>query len=104
MTKIEKLFTTIFGNLAVYTFTLMGILLSQYAPLLLQQGKISATVQGIRLAISAVIALYIVTTDEGHGEPDGKQKNWKRRMSHAFTQGYTWNGLLGIASQAAAGQ
>jgi hypothetical protein len=89
--------------IGVYVCTLLGILLSQYAPLLLKQGQLNTTIEWARLVISAAVALYVVASDEGKGDPEGRKRNLKRRLSNAFAAGYVWNGMLGLAGQAAGG-
>jgi hypothetical protein len=101
MPKAKKWLADTFEAVGVYFFTFLGIVLSQYAPLLLKQGKIDTPFEWIRLAISAAIAFYIVATNEATGDPDGKRNNLKHRLAHSFAQGYAWNGMIGIAGQAA---
>lgn len=101
MSRLTKAIGRFFEAFGVYLFTLIGILLSQYAPLLLKQGTIDTPFEMIRLGISAVVAFYIVATDETTDDPEGKKKNLKRRLAHAFTHGFTWNSIIGIAGQAA---
>ena len=99
--SIKKMWSYVVQTLGVYFFTFLGIVLSQYAPLLLKEGSIDTPFQWIRLGISAAIALYIVVTDETQGDAAGKAANLKKRLSTAFAHGYMWNGLMGLAGQAA---
>lgn len=88
-------------DLGVYFATLCGVLISQYAPLLLKQGPISAPFEWLRLGISAIVAFYVVISDESGGDREGKRANFKRRVASAFAHGIAWNTLMGIAGQAA---
>lgn len=90
-------------DVAVYAATFLGVLLSQYAPLLLEHGPINTTFEWLRLAISAVIAFYIVVSGESGGDREGKRANVRRRLAAAFAHGIAWNTLVGIAGQAAGG-
>jgi hypothetical protein len=101
MPRIRKWVGDLFGAIGVYIFTFLGIILSQYAPLLLKQGIIDTPFEWIRLGISGAIAFYIIASDESEGDEEGKKRNLKKRLAHAFTHGYCWNGLLGLAGQAA---
>lgn len=89
------------SSLIVYLSTLLGILLSQYAPLLLSHQPISTTFQWIRLAISMAIAFYIMAGQESGGDIEGKAKNFKRRVANAMAHGISWNTIMGIAGQSA---
>jgi len=101
MVKVRKWLGAVVQAVGVYVFTLLGIMLSQFAPLLMEQGPIQTPFQWIRLFISAGLALYIVASEEGRGnDAEAKAANIKRRLATAFTHGYTWNGLLGLGAQA----
>ena len=89
------------SSIAVYLATLLGILLSQYAPLLLSHAPISTAFQWIRFGISAAMAFYLVVGQEQGGDPDGKAANFKRRIANAISHGMAWNTAIGIAGQAA---
>lgn len=104
MARMRKLLSDLIESIGVYIFTFLGILLSQYAPLLLTQGRIDTAFEWARLGISAAIAFYIVASDEGDGDAAGRARNLKKRLAHAFTHGFTWSGILGIAGQAAGNQ
>lgn len=85
----------------VYMATLVGVLLSQYAPLLISHAPIATTFQWIRLAISMGIAFYLVVGQEEGGDSEGKRKNFKRRVANALAHGMSWSSLIGIAGLAA---
>jgi hypothetical protein len=101
MTKFKKFWSALIQGLGVYICTLLGVLLSQYAPLLLRQGPINTPFQWVRLGISAAMALYIVSSDEGQGDQEAKKANLKRRLHSSFMSGMGWNAIMGIAGQAA---
>ena len=103
MTKFKKFWSDLVQGLGIYACTLFGVLLSQYAPLLLRQGRIDSTFQWVRLAISAVVALYVVSSDETQGDQEAKKSNLKRRVHAAFMSGMGWSAIMGIAGQAAGG-
>jgi len=101
MKKISTIIGDILESIGVYLFTLIGIFLAQYAPLLLKSEPVDTPFQWLRLALSAGVALYIVMTDEGTGDKEGKKANLKKRLAHSLTQGYMWAGLMGMAGQVA---
>jgi hypothetical protein len=100
MTKFRKLLADLFEEAGVYLFTLLGIVLSQYAPLLLQPGAINVSLGWVRFGISAGMALYLVARDEGEGDKEGRSKNLRKRLAGACAAGYMWNGIVGLAGQA----
>jgi hypothetical protein len=101
MARVKAIVERIVGGIGVYIGTLIGILLSQYAPLLLTSSRLDSTFDWVRLAISAAVALYIVGTDESAGDPAGKAAHWRRRLGNAFAHGVAWNSIIGIAGVAA---
>jgi hypothetical protein len=101
MPKAITILVKAFNAVAVYLATLVGILLSQYAPLLLSHARLDSTFDFVRLAISMAVAFYVVSQHESGGDEDGKKKNINRRLANAFAQGISWNTLMGIAGAAA---
>jgi hypothetical protein len=103
MRKAGKVFVSCLEGVGVYFCTFLGILLAQYAPLLMKQGSVDTTVEWVRLGLSAGIAFYVLAVEEGKGDEEGRRRNLKKRLCHAFTSGYAFNGLLGLAGQAVGG-
>jgi hypothetical protein len=101
MKKLSTVIGDIFEELGVYVFTLLGIMLNQYVPILLKQGTIDTPFQWIRLVVSSVLALYIVMKDESGGDPQGKKGNLRRRLAAAFSHGFMFNQMVDIVGQAA---
>ena len=101
MTKFRRVLGEVFEEIGVYLFTLIGIVLSQYAPMLIQSGEIRLGSQWLRLAVSAGMALYLVAKDESSGDKEGRAANLKKRLASAISSGYMWNGLVGLAGQVA---
>ena len=99
--KIITIIRNAFYGVAVYVATLIGILLSQYAPLLLTHNRLDSAFDFVRLAISAAVAFYIVANDESGGDEEGKRKNFRKRLGNAFAHGVAWNSIMGIAGAAA---
>lgn len=104
MTKLLKIITGAGSSIVVYLATLLGVLLSQYAPLLISHEPISTPFEWIRLGISAAMAFYLVVGQERGGDDEGKQKNFKRRVANAISHGIAWNSVIGIAGAAASAQ
>lgn len=101
MSELTKVLVSVTQDIGVYIATIIGILLAQYAPLLLKQGTIDTPFQWIRLAISAAVALYVVSSDEMQGDQEAKKANLKRRLHSAIMSGMGWSAIMGIAGQAA---
>ncbi len=100
MTKVGRFVENLFEGVGVYLFTFMGILLSQYGPMLGKRDPINVKLEWIRLAISAAMALYIVMKDESKGDAEGRKNNLKRRLGKAFSNGVSFNVISGIGIQA----
>ena len=101
MPKLLKVAEGIISAVGVYLATLVGILLSQYAPLLLTHNRLDSTFDFVRLAISAAVAFYVVFSQEQGGDEEGKRKNVGKRLANAFSHGIAWNSIMGIAGTAA---
>lgn len=84
----------------VYALTLMGVLMAQFLPLLKGTDDFDISVNGPRLLVASVVALYLVLQDEDtKGDPvakKGKKGALRRRLSAALTQGFTWSTLTGM--------
>lgn len=84
----------------VYFLTLTGVLMAQFLPLLKTAGDFELTVNGPRVLVASVVALYLVLQDEDvKGDPvarRGKKAALRRRLSSAITQGFTWSTLTGM--------
>jgi hypothetical protein len=84
----------------VYLLTLIGVLMAQFLPLLKAVEPFDLTVNGPRVLVASVVALYLVLQDEDtKGDPvarRGKKGAIKRRLSAALTQGFTWSTLTGM--------
>ena len=96
MPKLRAILENIASGVGVYFATFIGILLSQYAPLLLTHGQLDFVFDTVRTVISGVVAFYIVMNDEAGGDLEGKRKNLRKRIGAAFAHGVTWSTLIGI--------
>ena len=87
-------------DVLVYALTLIGVLMAQFLPLLKGSANFDITVNGPRLLVASVVALYLVLQDEDtKGDPvakKGKKGALKRRFSSALTNGFTWSTLTGM--------
>ena len=101
MKRITAILGAIWRGAVVYLATLVGIVLSQYAPLLLSHERIDTAFDWFRLGISCLIAFYLVAGQEEGGDEEGKRKHLKRRIANALAHGIAWNSILGIAGTAA---
>jgi hypothetical protein len=103
MTKFRKALTELFEGIGVYVMTFLGMMMAQYGPILMRPADTDLTLQWVRIGASAALAFAIVIQDEKTGDEEGKKANLKRRLSHAFTHGVTWNVIAGIGVQAIQG-
>lgn len=97
---ITKWFTEAWDEVLVYALTLLGVLMAQFLPLLKTSGDFEIAVNGPRLLVASVVALYLVLLDEDtKGDAvarKAKRANMRRRLSAALTQGFTWSTLTGM--------
>jgi len=100
MTKASRFLAGLLEGIGVYVMTFLGILTAQYGPILMRPADTDMKFQWVRIGASAAIALVVVIQDEKGGDEDGRRANLKRRLSHAFTHGVTWNVIAGIGVEA----
>jgi hypothetical protein len=103
MKKAQKFIGDLCEGIGVYVMTLLGILMAQYGPILMRPADTDLKLQWIRIGASAALAFAIVLRDERGGDEAGRKANLKRRLSHAFTNGVTWNVIMGIGVEAIQG-
>lgn len=84
----------------VYALTLLGVLMAQFLPMLKGSADFDIAINGPRLIVASVVALYLVLQDEDtKGDPvarKGKKGALRRRFSSALTNGFTWSTLTGM--------
>ena len=93
----------IFDDFLAYLLTIIGILLSNYLPLLKTTGHIQPDLDWWRVGISAIVALMIIGKQEAL-EPDetgnkskakeGRKKRFGVRMFNALSQGIAWATIM----------
>lgn len=94
----------ILDDFLAYALTIIGILASNYLPMLKTTGKISVEIDIWRVGIAAIVALLIVVKQEALDTNDreaskaGRKKNFGLRMANALSQGIAWNQLIQLAS------
>lgn len=95
-----KWITEFWDEAVVYALTLVGVLMAQFLPMLKGSGDFDIAINGPRLIVASVVALYLVLQDEDtKGDlvaRRGKKGALKRRFSSALTNGFTWSTLTGM--------
>lgn len=98
----------IIDDILAYILTIIGIIISNYIPLLKTSGTIHIEADWWRLAISAIVALMIIGKQETlmldeNGSTDkakaGRKKKFSLRMFNALSQGMAWAQLIDMASK-----
>jgi hypothetical protein len=88
-----------------YVLTIVGILLSNYIPLLKTTGIIDIKMDWFRIGISAIVAIMIIGKQEsleldetGSKEKSkaGRKKRFSIRMFNALAQGISWSTIMNI--------
>jgi hypothetical protein len=99
MNKIKKFWVKLFDildDVLAYILTIIGILCSNYLPLLRTNQKIDITIDWWRVALAAIVALMIIGKEESldvdeNGDTkkarEGRKKRFLMRMVNALAQG-----------------
>lgn len=102
MTMLRKIVKA-WSELLVYVFTGLGVLAEQLAPVLPTSSTIPVPKIGM-VIFCAVVAFLLCFWDErssGAKSPEaiqeGKRRTLRRRLTSAFTHGYTWQSLIPAA-------
>lgn len=110
MTKFKRFCNGLFDlldDVLAYILTIVGILCSNYLPLLKTNGHIDVQLDWWRVGLSAIVALLIIGKEEQlspdeSGSTDksrvGRKKRFTMRMINALAQGVMWSQLISIAS------
>jgi len=97
----------ILDDFLAYLLTIVGILISNYIPLLKTTNMINIQMDWFRVGISAIIALMIIAKQEtleldetGSKEKSkvGRKKRFLIRMFNALSQGIAWSTMINMAS------
>jgi hypothetical protein len=111
MSKIKaswNKFIDVVDDFLAYILTIVGIVISNYLPLLKTTGTIHIEADWWRLGISAVVALMLIGRQEAlvadeNGSTDkakaGRKKKFSLRMFNALSQGMAWAQLIDMASK-----
>lgn len=92
---IEK-FVDFLADFGIYSFSVIGILTSQYLPQFRQTGFIDLhPINWGTFVISCIIAFMISFSMDIGSDTDGARKNWKRRAAFALTNGAMWQTIIG---------
>lgn len=93
-------------DVLAYILTVTGILLSNGLSMLKTNDAIVLDMSPMRLVLSAIIALMVVTRQEAiPSEPtskaaakEGRRKNFGIRMGNAIAQGFMWSQLMNLGT------
>ena len=110
MAKLKKFFfwlADVLDDVLAYILTMIGILASNYLPLLKSMDSITVDVGIWKIILSAIIALMIVgkgeqldgtVSEEKVKSKAGRKKRFLLRMSNALAQGVMWSQLINAAA------
>jgi hypothetical protein len=111
MSKLKQFWNKVFDfldDILAYILTIIGIIVSNYIPLLKTSGTIHIEADWWRLGISAIVALMLIGKQEAlvadnEGSIDkakaGRKKKFSLRMFNALSQGMAWAQLIDMASK-----
>jgi hypothetical protein len=111
MSKIKaswNKFIDVVDDFLAYILTILGIMISNYLPLLKTSGTIHIETDWWRLGISAIVALMLIGRQETlvadeNGSIDkakaGRKKKFSLRMFNALSMGMAWAQLIDMASK-----
>ncbi len=110
MGKLKKFWHNtldILDDFLAYILTVVGILCSNYLPLLKTNQPIDITIDWWRIGLSAIVALLIIGKQENldvdsEGDTkksrEGRRKRFSLRMINALAQGIMWNQIIQLAT------
>jgi len=110
MAKIKALWKKIFDLLddfLAYLLTIIGILCSNYLPLLKTNEQIIINIDWWRFGLAAIMALLVIGKQEAldvdeSGDKikskEGRKKRFFSRMINALAQGVMWSQFMQLAS------
>ncbi len=99
--KFGERLTNFFYEISMFGFTTTGVLFSKYMPVIKaivlgSEESISFALPYRAQIIAAMVLALLVTyfLDKG-GDPEGKKRNFKRRMLSQFANGIMWHTIIG---------
>jgi len=105
MRKLTAKAIDLADDFLAYILTIVGILLSNYLPMLRTTGTIDVSIDLWRIGISAMVALIIIGRQEAIATDGdtakaraGRRRNFAPRMANALAQGIAWNTIVQLAS------
>jgi hypothetical protein len=90
----------VLDDVLAYILTIVGILLSNYLPVLKVTGHVDLHIDPWRVGIASLVALLVVTKQESLGGLDkeaskaGRRRNFGQRMASALSHGIAWNQIV----------
>jgi hypothetical protein len=87
----------VFDTVAMYFFTLAGVMIGKYIPLLREGTDFVITMQWSQLIVSCVVSFMLLTAAEQLGGADkrGKRKRFLWRAVAALSYGAFWYNIIG---------
>jgi hypothetical protein len=108
MGRFKKVWNKIFDvldDILAYILTILGIVFSNYLPLLKSPDPINISIGWWRIALAAMVALLVIGKQENldideSGSTDksraGRRKRFWARMMNAFAQGVMWSQIISL--------
>jgi len=92
----ERLAQTL-DTMAMYVFTLLGVLISKYLPLFREGKEFRFEISWAHFIMSLFVAFLLLTAAEqfGGSDPVGKRKRFLWRAVAALSYGTLWYNLIG---------
>lgn len=79
---------------AIYFAVAAGVMLTESILDIQQSGELRFSFAFDRIIIAGVVAAFFMAQFETGGNPDGKKRNFTRRITHAFSQGAALRGII----------
>jgi len=108
MGKLKKIWYKVFDvldDILAYILTVIGILASNYLPLLKTNDPIDISITWWRVGLAAIMALLVIGKQESldmdeNGSTEkaraGRRKRFSTRMVNALAQGVMWSQLISL--------
>ena len=87
----------ILDGVAMYAFTLLGVLISKYLPLFREGREFRFEISWTQFIMSLFVAFLLLTAAEqlGGSDPVGKRKRFLWRSVAALSYGTLWYNIIG---------
>ena len=95
--QVREKLINILDGIAMYVFTLLGVLISKYLPMFREGEEFRFQISWTHFVMSLFVAFLLLTAAEqfGGSDPVGKRKRFLWRAVAALSYGTLWYNIIG---------